>query len=218
MGFLFSSKKLLKSEQKLYKVIKLFSHAKLYFNIYKIKFFYLFSCNFLFFLKKNDYFCFKLPMFKKNNINRSKLILFTTFNTDILNNQNFNLISNLFLIDYLNVFNLLFKKDKNHIKEFNKKHHYYSNYYPAIFLENKNYDLFFNKFKIVSDTNNIYFLNKVFINFFENFFKKKIFLKITNNHFNKIKNSYFLNFKKGYSNFQPLYFKNFLFADFLDII
>ena len=57
------------------------------------------------------------------------------------------------------------------------------------------------------------------INYLEYFFKKKIFLKVSNNFFKKPDSLFFLKLIfEDYKFFQPKYMKNYLISDFLELI
>lgn len=96
---------------------------------------------------------------------------------------------------------------------------YYNNYYPVFYANTKTFSKFFSKFKFNININYLTYTHLYVLGFLENFFKKNFFLKITNNHFNKIKEIDFLySIHDDYKNFQPKYMKNFLIVDFIEIV
>lgn len=95
----------------------------------------------------------------------------------------------------------------------------FNNYYPIVLVNNKKLNnSFYSLFRKNNNNNYLYLTNKIFINFFEKFLKKNIYMRVVNNFFFKIKDENFIKFLHEYKNYQPLYFKNFIFSDFLEII
>lgn len=135
-------------------------------------------------------------------------------------NFSFNFVSNKYLINYLNFFDIQYSNlnINNENKNLINYNFIYNNYYPVIFLKKRSYDLFFKNLKANLNLNFLFLSNKIVLNFLEILLKKNIFLKITSNRFNKINNFYLDSLLQEYKNFQPLYFKNFLFSDFLIIL
>lgn len=135
-------------------------------------------------------------------------------------NFSFNFVSSKYLINYLNFFDIQYRNlnINNENKNLINYNFVYNNYYPVIFLKKRPYDLFFKNLKANLNLNFLFLSNKIVLNFLEILLKKNIFLKITSNRFNKINNFYLDSLLQEYKNFQPLYFKNFLFSDFLIIL
>ena len=131
----------------------------------------------------------------------------------LFNNNNF--FSNKYLISSLIVNNF----DKLKLYE-NLNSFVFNNYYPILFTNNLYSKNFFLK-KFTYNNNKINFLlltNKIILNFFEFFLKKKIFLKTISNHSHKLTNFYFNCIRGDFKKYQPQYLKNFLILDFIEIL
>lgn len=163
--------------------------------------------NFSFFIKKikikNNFYIYN---YIKNIVNVNDLFNFSLVSSKYLNNYIYLFSKNNFLIN------------TNNIKKNNK--YIYNNYYPVFIYKNDNnlYNLFFKKFKSNLNVNFVLFTNKIIINFIESFSKRRIFIKTLNNFNRKINNYYFKRIVNEHKNYQPLYWKNFMMLDFLDII
>lgn len=193
-----------------------------------IKNFIISNNKFFFTLTENKFLFYKFykdtnnynSVFLNSKINNFKNIFnFLIFLDDYTNfKKNLSFFSNKYLINSINIFNTNNINSKIGYSISKKKFHYFNNYYPIFFSNNRSYNSFFNKFKQTYNMNYINLLNKLMINFFELTFKKNVYMKVSNNYYYKIKNSYFIDYLNNYKNFQPHYFKNFLISDFLEII
>lgn len=97
--------------------------------------------------------------------------------------------------------------------------YFYNNYYPIFYLPKNSKDRFFLKFKFNLNINYLTYMQFYILSFLENFFKKRFYIKTTNNFFQKPENTdYLLSIYNDYKNFQPKYMKNFLIRDFLEIV
>lgn len=161
----------------------------------------------------------------KNKINRFKKIFisFVLIN-DFYRIKDVNILSNKF---FLNNFNLLSNSllfDRKIIlsdKNSNKRHpiYYYNNFYPVFMISKNNSSKIFSKFKFSDNITYLNYMQQVALNFLEIFFRKKLFLRVTNNHFNSY--SGFFSISKifsEYRNFQPKYMKKYLISDFLELL
>lgn len=136
---------------------------------------------------------------------------------NFLSRNNFTLVNSFFFLKILKVMNNSISKEKFFKNNFN--FFYYNNYYPVLYSNNTVISRFFSKFKINFNVNYFIYFNFYIISFLELFLKKNIFLKISNNFFNKIKkNNQLYSTYLNYKNYQPKYFKNFLIIDFLDLL
>lgn len=137
----------------------------------------------------------------------------------------FTILSNKFFSKNIPILNGAFLKNKYFYKmgiinniNVSKNKYYYNNYYPVIYL-NKPGLYKYKKKVIISKMNTFYtYFQNLLICFFENFFKKKISLTITNNYFRKTYNieilSTLINDNKYY---KPFYMKNYSIIDFIEI-
>lgn len=198
-------------------------------KIFYINFFLKFSCLVKFF--NNFYYLLRFVEFHKKNIkpeypkNRNfdllryfKNLIYIDDHFSFLQ-KNLNFFSNIYLnssvtvLDNYCVFNSTKPKKNN-----DKNLFIYNNHYPLNFLNKNLSPSFDKKFKLNNNIDYILYTNKAVITFLEVFLNKKIFIKTTNNNFNKIKNYYFNNFINDFRNYQPAYFKNFLLSDFIEIL
>lgn len=162
-----------------------------------------FKQTFLTFASINDFF-----ILNKYNSNRFNLNLFS----NIHYSNNFNIIG------FNNNFSTLLKKG-NKFFDNSKNLLFYNNYYPIFFVQSNGKNLFFSKFKSSFDVDYINYIQFTTINYLEHFFKKNIFLKVSNNFFKKYQKD--LHLKKifeDYKFYQPKFMKNYLISDFLELL
>jgi hypothetical protein len=183
------------------------------YNLYKLDYIYTYIFNIKIQLKQLNF---------KKSLTTVKYLLkyFTVVNDFFLKKTFYFFISNKYLINYLNFFDLdQLQLFKNNNLLLNKTRSYtFNNYYPILFLKTKSYDSFFLNLKFNYNLNYLSLTNKIIVSFLENLLKKNVFIKITSNRFNKLENYYLNSLLVEYKNFQPQYFKNFLFYDFLNIL
>lgn len=207
-----------------------FINKKYYsYKIIFVKLFYIFDLR----SKKNIYYSFNNKLHKINNFDNFKKLIFSVFkNITCLNDffsnniifknnfmfSNFFFFKNLFILeenfnDSLNINN--FERNKKNNLSLN----FYNNYYPIFYSHKKSYKLFMSKFKSSLNLNYLIFTNYYVITFLEKLFKKRFFLKLSNNFFNKPSKQFVLNeLYNDYKNFQPKYMKGFSLKDFFEII
>lgn len=140
---------------------------------------------------------------------------------NFLSNKKLYFLSNNFFLKNLKILDDFIINESSTKFDIKKNYtlRYFNNYYPIFYTEKKSYNLFMSKFKANLNINFLAYINFYIISFLENFFKKKIFLKISNNFFNKPKNTKNLHqIFDIYKNFQPKYMKMFLIRDFIEII
>ena len=216
--------------------------CKTLFSLYHVKYTTYFNNYFFFFLlNKNSYnfinFFKKIKKSKnKANLNNNylytkaiiKVFKYIIYLNDVFEFNNFNINKNLL---FSNVFfknlTVLGNLDlgKSSFKLFddslsrNKNLKYYNNYYPIFYSHKNSYKLFMSKFKSSLNIDFAIFMNFYIVSFLENFFKKRIFLKISNNFFNKPPR--FNSLKRlhnDYKNLKFSYMKQFSLKDFFEII
>lgn len=145
-----------------------------------------------------------------DNFYNNSLIKYNKFNQEGLKS-----IYNIFNIGSLKILNnykFLKLKNLNNFFCFN-------NYYPVFYYNNISSKKFFSKFKLSFNINYLVYIQFYILGFMENFFKKKILLKLSNNFFRKTGNFKFLNsiFLEN-KNYQPKYMKGFYICDFIEIL
>ena len=163
---------------------------------------------------------------KKKSVFKNYLLTFFLISDFYILKNNFNYLntSNIFSTLYFsNHLSLIDYSEKNlkqlKIKELHKNNFFYTNHYPVFFVNLNKNSSFFKKFKAHYDIDYLNYFQFSVINYLEFFFKKNIFLKVSNNFFKKYKNfSILKRIFNDYKNFQPRYLKNYLISDLLELV
>jgi len=206
------------------------------FNIYKNFNFLYISYSRLFFIKfkkhKKKNILKKLRKIKFNYFNKyifnifKNVIYLNDFysNNHFFNNELTSLINNSYLYKHLNILsdtNIPPKALNTSEDSLTSKNSFflYNNYYPVFYANKYTQNRFFLKFKFNLNISYLSYMQFYILSFLENMFKKKFFIKATNNFFQKPGYTKYLDLiYSNYKNFQPKYMKNFLIRDFLEIV